>query len=215
MSNIVSFSSYQPITTSQPDHEPTISNSSTLLQKTGSSFQRLISESNSTDNKAISSTAVSTKVPTSRLYPHVFDGSTDAGNMLIHLEEAISYTQHAIDSYVSPDLVMATSYLTNVANSMRLAYSYANFNKALRGLISFIRRSTLTTPIEILNLASLNALMSTLNSIISDPLLSFDEATDYLERLSENAWQGENAIVEAVISEMLDDSSMILENEHT
>ena len=195
-----------------------IVNSSPIENRTADSFASTTSTPNniySLPTKIIRSELSSTStenskyidytkmIPVDRIYPHIFDENTDAGSMLVLVRNALSDAESALESYAVPDLQGVTTYLTNVSNLMRESHRFADFNRSLGALLSFLRRATLVTPIENINRSALNALVSSLQSIASNPMLDLDDASILIERLLNDGWKGELESVDLLIAEIL------------
>jgi hypothetical protein len=142
-------------------------------------------------------------IPVDRIYPHIFDENTDAGSMLILVRNAHNDAELALESFAAPDLQGVATYLTSVSNLIRESHRYAEFNRSLGALLSFLRRATLVTPIESINRSALNALVSSLHSITSNPMLDLDDASMLIEQLLNEGWMGELESVEQLIADVL------------
>lgn len=144
--------------------------------------------------------------PIDRIYPHIFDPETQAGKVLPLIQHAIDDTTLALEAYGVPDMDATSTHLTNVAASMKSANSLIDFNKSLNGIVSYIRRATLTVDINNISRSSLNTLANTLQSILQNPMVDLDDASDLVEKLSSDGWKGEFEVVEALIAALLDDT---------
>jgi hypothetical protein len=138
-----------------------------------------------------------------RIYPHIFDESTDAGAMLVLVRKALNDAESALETFSTPDLQGTTTYLTNVSISMRESHRFADFNRSLGALLSFIRRATLVTPIDNINRSALNTLVSSLHLISSNPMLDLDDVSMLIEQLLNEGWMGELESVEQLIADVL------------
>ena len=141
-----------------------------------------------------------------RLYPHIFDTNSQAGEAIALIQHAKNDAILALDSFGEPDLNSTVSHLTNVASAMNSANQLINFNKSLNGVVSYIRRATLTVDINDISRSSLNTLASTLQSILENPMIDLDNASDLVEKLSSDGWKGEIEFVEALIAALLTDT---------
>lgn len=167
--------------------------------------QRFTTESNNTGDDTKESD-LERASPTNRIYPHVYDSSTNAGNVLVLIQQAIVDVERALDAFGEPDLGAVMTQLTNVAVNMRSAHSLIDFNRSLGGLVSYVRRATLVTPIENIQRSSLNALDNVLQAIHQNPMLDLDDASDLVEKLSVEGWLGEIDTVGKLITALLEDS---------
>ena len=149
---------------------------------------------------------VATPISTDRIYPHIFDPETQAGQVIPLIQYALNDATLAIETYGQPDMHATISHLTNVAAAMKSANQLINFNKSLNGVVSYIRRATLTADINNVSRSSLNTLVNTLQSILTNPMLDLDDASDLVEKLSSDGWAGELEVVEALIAALLADT---------
>lgn len=145
---------------------------------------------------------------TDRLYPHVFDPTSAAGEALVHVQSAINDAQFALDDYGDADLISVSSRLSQVAASMKKAHTHSDFNECFGAVTSFVRRATLAAVPENITRPALNSMLSGLRQLSSNPLLGLDEATDLIDRLSTEGWNGSHSAVEKIISALLTESDL-------
>jgi hypothetical protein len=149
---------------------------------------------------------------TDRLYPHVFDPASAAGEALVHVQSAINDIQLAIDDYGDADLISVSSRLSQVGASMKKAHTHADFNECFGAVTSFVRRATLAAVPEDITRPALNSVLSGLRQLRLNPLLGLDEATDLIDRLSTDGWNGSHTTVEKIISALLAESDLDYEH---
>ena len=140
-----------------------------------------------------------------RIYPHVFDVNTNAGKVLDLINQANQELEKAIDAFGKPDLPSVLSSLTNISVLFNTSYAFIDFNRDLRALVGFMKRATLVTPEEDISRSSLNALTSVIDSVIQNPMLNLNDASDMCERLSREGWKGEIDAVNILVKALLDE----------
>lgn len=162
-----------------------------------------------TQISATGSAEVNASVPVlaRRMYPHVFDEDAPTGKISIFIRSALSSSRSALDAYGEPNLSGVASYLAQVATSMRSAYPLTEFNENLGAVVAFIRRAVLANQASDLSRPALNALISALQSVESNPLIDLNDATDLIDRLSSVGWQGEYGDANRLISLLLDEGT--------
>jgi len=138
--------------------------------------------------------------PTSRVYPHVFDESQVPGKALLHIRNALRDARAAADAFGEPNLSAVASHLSNVAASMSAAYPLTDFNESLGAVVAHIRRAALITPFENINRSALNALISALDAMAVNPLIDLSEASDLIEALADEGWNGEHELVDKLVT---------------
>lgn len=144
--------------------------------------------------------------PIDRVYPHIFDVQTPSGNVLGLLKDSINEATLALEAYSEPDMASLSTHLTKIAVIMSKAHTMADFNRSFSGVISYIRRATLTTPPDQLDRAGLNIMINVLNAILLDPMINLDDASDLTEKLSRQGWTGELDIIEILIQALINDT---------
>lgn len=148
------------------------------------------------------------ELPVKKIYPHVFDENTKAGQSLVYLRNAINDAKVAIDAFGEPDLQAVGTRLSQIAVTMGKVYSLSDFNASLSGVVSFIRRASLAVSNEELTRSALNCLVHALEMITANPMLDLDEASDLVDKLASDGWRGEHKIVNELIVALADDNDM-------
>lgn len=143
-----------------------------------------------------------------RIYPHVFDENTNAGKVINHINQAKQELEKAIDAFGKPDLPSVLSSLTNISVLFNTSYPFIDFNRDLRSLVGFMKRATLVTPEEDISRSSLNALTSVIDSVIQNPMLNLNDASDMCERLSREGWKGEIEAVNILVKALLEEGTL-------
>lgn len=144
--------------------------------------------------------------PVDRVYPHIFDNQTISGGVLALFKDSVSEAKLAVEAYNEPDMVAVGTRLTNIAVIMSKAHPMADFNRSLSGVISYIRRATLTTPAVQIDRPALNIMINVLNAILLDPMINLDDASDLTEKLSQYGWTGELDVIEKLIAALMTDT---------
>lgn len=180
--------------------------SSTVSERFGTSRKHVTSELSISDGETRPHRIEAKKEPPlDRIYPHLFDESTNAGNVMTLFQHALSDAQLAIEAYGEPDIQTVSTRLTNIAAMMSTAYALIDFNKSLAATVSFLRRATLATPLEAISRPSLNTIAFALQSILNNPMITLDESSDLVEKLERDGWKGGLQVVDALIAELMKD----------
>lgn len=140
-----------------------------------------------------------------RIYPHFLDQAVPEGEALFFIKNALNDAQIALDAFGDPDLHMVMTHLTQIAATMGRIHPLTNFNESLGGVVSYIRRATLSVTIDEISRPSLNALITALQSLISNPMLGLYDACEIVEKLSNEGWHGEHAVTETLIAALFDE----------
>lgn len=151
-------------------------------------------------------------LPVERMYPHVFDEDIKSGQALICIRNAISDAQVAVDAFGEPDLQAVGTRLTQIAVTMGKAHALTDFNKSLGALISFIRRATLAASSVDVSRSALNALLNVLELVAVNPMIDLDEASDLVDKLSDEGWHGEHVLADDLVKALVDSSDLTPED---
>lgn len=143
-----------------------------------------------------------------RIYPHVFDENKTAGQAVIYLRSAINDANVAIDAFGEPDLQTVTSRLTQIAVTMGKVHAMTEFNESLGAVVSFIRRATLTASNDELSRSALNSLVNVLGLMAANPMMDLDEASDLVDKLSNDGWPGEHKLANELVMALMDNSDL-------
>lgn len=147
-------------------------------------------------------------LPVERMYPHVFDEDIKAGQCLVYLRSAINDAHDAIDAFGEPDLQAVGTRLAQIAVTMGKAHSLTEFNESLGGVVSFIRRATLVASNDELSRSALNSLLNVLELAAANPMMDLDEASDLVDKLSNEGWHGEHRLANEIIMALVDSSEL-------
>ncbi|MDO9142319.1 MAG: hypothetical protein Q7U38_18530 [Methylobacter sp.] len=145
------------------------------------------------------------RLPIDRIYPHIFDEDTQTGQAIAIIRNALDDAKLALEDLGEPNFQSVTTRLTQIAAAMSKAYPLTSFNESLGAVIAFIRRATLVASIDEISRPSLNALVHVLQSIALNPMIDLDDASDLVDKLSNEGWRGENGIANQLIAALLDD----------
>lgn len=151
-------------------------------------------------------------LPVNRIYPHVYDENIQAGQVHISLQAAISDTREALNAIGVPDLQAISSRLTNVAAAMKRAHLLTDFNESLGGVVSYIRRAALATPIDDVDRSALNSLLQVLQAMEANPMLDLDDAADLVDKLANEGWRGEHDLANELIKSLFSDCEEVPED---
>lgn len=143
-----------------------------------------------------------------RIYPHVFDENTMAGQAVIFLRSAIKDANVAIDAFGEPDLQTVGTRLTQIAATMGKVHAMTEFNESLGAIVSFIRRATLTVSNDEFSRSALNSLAHVLGLMASNPMMDLDEASDLVDKLSNDGWRGEHKLANELIMALINSSDL-------
>lgn len=143
-----------------------------------------------------------------RIYPHVFDENITAGQAVIYLHSAINDANVAIDAFGEPDLQTVGTRLTQIAVTMGKVHAMTEFNESLGAVVSFIRRATLTASNDELSRSALNSLIHVLELMAANPMMDLDEASDLVDKLSNDGWRGEHKLANELIMALMDSSDL-------
>jgi hypothetical protein len=146
---------------------------------------------------------ISELTPINRIYPHVFDEDIKAGQVLVLLKSAINDANDAIDAFGEPDLQSVSTRLTNIAVAMSKAHSLTDFNESLGGVVSYIRRAMLAASKDDLSRSALNSLLHVLKMMAVNPMIDLDDATDLVDKLSNEGWKGEHKLADEIIAALV------------
>ena len=149
-----------------------------------------------------------TPLPVQRIYPHIFDENLSAGQANVHVHNAVRDAQLAVEAFGEPDLQGVATYLGQIAAVMGSAYPLTEFNESLGGVVSFIRRATLAASSAELSRSALNALVYVLQSLVSNPMLDLNEASDLVDKLANEGWQGEHKVADKLVAALLYESAL-------
>ncbi|MDQ3775562.1 MAG: hypothetical protein M3461_15035 [Pseudomonadota bacterium] len=144
-----------------------------------------------------------TPLPVERIYPHVFDENLSAGQATVHVHNAVRDAQLAVEAFGEPDLQAVATYLGQIAAVMGSAYPLTEFNESLGGVVAFVRRATLAASSAELSRSALNALVYVLQSLVSNPMLDLNEASDLVDKLANEGWQGEHKVADELVAALL------------
>lgn len=139
-----------------------------------------------------------------RIYPHVFDENITAGQAVIYLRSAINDANVAIDAFGEPDLQTVDTRLTQIAVTMSKVHAMTEFNECLGAVVSFIRRATLTASNDELSRSALNSLIHVLELMAANPMMDLDEASDLVDKLSNDGWRGEHKLANELVTALID-----------
>lgn len=139
-----------------------------------------------------------------RIYPHVFDENITAGQAVIYLRSAINDANVAIDAFGEPDLRTVSTRLTQIAVTMGKVHAMTEFNECLGAVVSFIRRATLTASNDELSRSALNSLIHVLELMAANPMMDLDEASDLVDKLSNDGWRGEHKLANELVTALID-----------
>lgn len=143
-----------------------------------------------------------------RIYPHVFDENITAGQAVIYLRSAIDDENVAIDAFGEPDLQTVNTRLTQIAVTMGKVHAMTDFNESLGAVVSFIRRATLTASNDELSRSALNSLVNVLGLMAANPMMDLDEASDLVDKLSNDGWRGEHKLANELVMALIDSSDL-------
>lgn len=147
-------------------------------------------------------------LPVERIYPHVFDEDKKSGQALNYLRSAVNDAKAAIDSFGVPDMQTVGTRLVQIAATMSKTYPLTDFNESLGGVVAFIRRATLAAPSADLSRSTLNCLAHVLELMVANPMLDLDEASDLVEKLTNDGWHGEHILANELIRALSDDTEL-------
>ena len=150
-----------------------------------------------------------------RLYPHIFDSSIESGQVGLSIKSAIEDTRSALESYTESDFLSIQTRLSQIAVSMKKIHKESKFNESLGAAVSFIRKATLAVDVTMLNRNALNALLSALNSLLKNPMLSLRDATEIVDKLEAEGWDGSNPLAEKILASLLSESDITYEQLQT
>ncbi len=168
-------------------------------------FQRLSSGLKSTSLDEDISINDNVKLSIDRIYPHIFDEGAQTGQAIVFIKNALHDAKLALEAFGVSDFSDVDTRLTQIAAAMNRAYPLTLFNESLGAVISFIRRATLAASIDDISRPSLNALVHVLHSIALNPMIDLDDASDLVEKLSNDGWCGEHGVANQLITALLDD----------
>ncbi len=135
-----------------------------------------------------------------QVYPHLFDEDTSAGQTRVLVELALNDARLALESFGQNDFDSIGSRLALIATSMQKAHRLTTFNESFGSVISYIRRAVLAANSADVTRAGLNALIQALQSLRANPAMDLDDASDLVEALSAEGWQGDHDVVNALIA---------------
>lgn len=164
--------------------------------------------SNTEIDEGSSRTEKSSSPPVERIYPHIFDEDLSAGQANIHIQNAVRAAQLAIEAFGEPDLQAVTTHLGQIAIAMSTAYPLTEFNESLGAVVAFVRRATLVASAPDLSRSALNALVNALQFIASNPMLDLEEASDLVDRLTDEQWQGGHKLADELMAVLLSESEL-------
>lgn len=142
-------------------------------------------------------------VPSSKLYPHVFDPAAESGRALDLVSQAVQLGRTALEEFDVPDLEACITRLVQISAVAGQAAQQASFNRGLSASLGFIRRATLAAGAMDLNRPALNSLQQALNSLEGNPMLDLTDAAELTSRLSNCGWKGTHAAVADLIAAIL------------
>ncbi|MBB5411706.1 hypothetical protein HDG34_005667 [Paraburkholderia sp. HC6.4b] len=135
-----------------------------------------------------------------QVYPHLFDEDTSAGQTRVLVELALNDARLALDSFGQNDFDSIGSRLGLIAASMQKAHRLTTFNESFGSVISYIRRAVLAANSADVTRPGLNALIQALQSLHANPAMDLDDASELVEALSVEGWQGDHDVVNALIA---------------
>ena len=138
-----------------------------------------------------------------QVYPHLFDEDTSAGQTRMLVELALNDARNALESFGQNDFDTIGSRLGLIATSMQKAHRLTTFNESFGSVISYIRRAVLAANSADVTRGGLNALVQALQSLSANPAMDLDDASDLVEALSAEGWQGDHDTVNALIEILL------------
>ena len=162
--------------------------------------QKIISGLNNTNLDADVYFSAVGDAPVERIYPHVFDEDAASGQVRNHILKALENAQSALDSYSIPDFESMNTSLTVIAAIMSDAHLLTEFNESLGAVVSFLRRATLNTSSDEVNLPGLNVLVNVLQSMAANPMIDLDDACDLIDKLSTENWRGEHGVTDELVA---------------
>lgn len=166
--------------------------------------------STSGDINTASNTAEQT-VEARRIYPHVFDEATKTGEALTLIQKAIEDVRLAIDDFTDANLQSIGTRFSQIALLLKKAYGISHANDPFAAVISFVRRAILIFAPEDASLPQLNSLLVALKKLADNPLLSLDDATDLIDKLTDDGWDGQHEAVEKIVAMLLNEQENEME----
>lgn len=140
-----------------------------------------------------------------KLYPHLFDEETEAGAVIACMRNALRDAELALDAYDDNDFQELSTRIFQIAAAMKKASPLTTFNESLGAVVSYIRRATLAIDIVDISRSALNALIQALHSIIDNPMLDLDDASDLVDNLSDHHWNGDHQGARRLVAVLLKD----------
>ncbi len=160
------------------------------------------------DNEESDENISGNQSPVHRIYPHIFDEAAETGQAVNYINSALNDAQSALDAFDDSDFQTINTCITQAAAAMKQAYPLTLFNESLGIVISYIRRAALAVSIEDISRASLNALVQVLQLVASNPMIDLDDASDLVDKLSEEGWNGEHQIANQLIDTLLSNAEL-------
>lgn len=148
-----------------------------------------------------------------RLYPHFFDGNEAPGKARVFIVNALSDARLALESFGANDFEDVATRLSLIASTMSRAHPLTAFNESLGSVVSYIRRATITMNAGEITRAGLNVLVFVLSELTRNPAIDLEEAVDLVDKLSTEGWQGDHAVVQAMIAALFDDNELPAEEQ--
>lgn len=158
------------------------------------------------DNEESDENISGNQSPVDRIYPHIFDEAAETGQAVNYINSALNDAQSALDAFDDTDFQTINTRITQVASAMKQAYPLTLFNESLGIVISYIRRAALAASIDDISYASLNALVHVLQSIAFNPMIDLDDASDLVDKLSDQGWNGEHKTANQLIDTLLNNT---------
>lgn len=147
-----------------------------------------------------------------RIYPHIFDENVKAGQALVYIRSALNDAREAVDAFGEPDLQSVGTRLTQISVAMSKAYPDTDFNESLGAVVSFIRRATLIASGYEVSRSALNSLVNVLGQLTANPMLDLDDASDIVDMLTNDGWQGQHRLVDEMVKILMDNSDLDTED---
>ncbi|MDN7177316.1 hypothetical protein M0D69_04665 [Caballeronia sp. SEWSISQ10-4 2] len=160
----------------------------------------------STDDELPASASPAPPQP-EQVYPHLFDEATSAGQTRALVELALNDARLALESFGRSDFDSIGSRLALIATSMQKAHRLTTFNESFGAVISYVRRAALAANSPDVTRAGLNGLIQVLQSLRANPAMDLDDASDLVEALSAEGWQGDHDVVNALITVLFTESN--------
>jgi len=137
--------------------------------------------------------------PARSLYPQAFDETVQIGKVRNLIELSYRCAQQALDAYDDSELITVSNSFSLISAHLANAAAQNTGERALNGILHFVRRAVMVVDVTDLSREHLNSLITVLKSLSVSPLVSLADAANMRRSLVNAMWNGDHQDVTAIV----------------